>query len=350
MQSRVTTRLPSLSRKWKGKKDQQTSPSQDKPYITTPSRSRASSVKSPSIAESRFDLAHRRDAPLPPTPSQSGHLEASHHEESDSIDLLEAPEDAIFKQRPRSPARTPLLPPVMALKEVDQPVQSPLQSPSIADPSSAPQSPFDSPSFYSGLPSPPLSAKPSTASFHRRPVVPSAEIPPIRLAEIQDEWAIKLGHFDFTIEPKPYSLSNPVALPDCQRLRDDWSAARRGFGRHLAHAAETHGTSSKIFRLTEEKWATIDATWKQNYHDALESMRKASIEALHSQAQSPTQGPPSPTALPSSPVVSKFPEASIIGPMERAPSIIQKPSKKRAFWKFLQGVLPSSVAFGRSQA
>ena len=264
----------------------------------------------------------------------------------DDLDGYEAPEAL---------ARTPLLPPVMAmLRTTDEPVQSPLQSPKVADSPNTSWNPMDSPSVYSGLPSPPLSTKPSISSFHHRAIVPSAEIPPIRLAEPQDEWALKLGHANFTIYPEPYLPASPPDAAACKKLRTDWDTAGCEFTKHLARTGEHYSTTSKVYQLTEEKWSALNATWKRYYEQTLASIAPESQEALEfSQHSLHEPAPPAKMPLISS-QGEKFPkvgELGIVGPMQQAkPVLAQRPSRKRAFWKFLQGVLPSSVAFGRAQA
>ena len=357
IQSRVSMRFPSLSRKLKSLKEQRKSSAADTGFDSTLTRSRASSMKSPSVLDVKVDPFDRHDLPMPPTPSRSVTLDASQHESSDPADSTEPADEAEDDARPKSLARTPLLPPVMAIATHEKPIQSPLQSPTILDAPSVPQSPYECSSPYNGLPSPPLSTKPSVASFHHRPIIPSSEIPSIRLAEPQDEWAAKLGHFNFTIEPAPYVPMAPTTIADCRRLRAEWETARCNYVKHLARAAEIHGTTSTVYRCTEEKWATINATWKQNHEQALASVPQLSQDDLEASQHESDQGPLPLAKLPSFNGLQsegKFPkacEAGIVGPMEQIrPCALARPSRKRAFWKFLQGVLPTSVAFGRSQA
>ena len=358
IQSRLSARFPSLTRKWKNIKDQRSSSIPDSVYDSTKSRSRASSMKSPSILDVKSDPLDRPDVPMPPTPSQSCTLEGSLHEEPDLAESTESLRDHEEDARPQSLTRTPLLPPVLALMTNDQPIQSPLQSPTIADSTSLPQSPFESTSPYSGLPSPPLSTKPSITSFHRRPIIPSSEIPSIRLAEPQDEWSSKLGHFNFTIEPQPYTPATPMTIAACKCLRADWDAASQHYVQHLARAAEIHGTTSTVYRHTQDKWATINDTWKRNYEHSLTLVPRVSQEPPQaSQHQEPLPVAASLAKLPSlngPQSDGKFPKAGengFVGPMPQGPPVASpRPSRKRVFWKFLQGVLPSSVAFGRSQA
>ena len=358
IQSRLSARFPSLTRKWRTIKDQRSSSVTESAYDSTKSRSRASSMKSPSILDVKSDPLDRPDVPMPPTPSQSCTLEESLHEELDQDDFLERPRNDDDDARPQSLTRTPLLPPVLALKTDDNPVQSPLQSPTIAGSTSLPQSPFESPSPYNGLPSPPLSTKPSITSFHHRPIIPSSEIPSIRLAEPQDEWAFKLGHFNFIIEPQPYTPATPMTFAACRALRADWDTANQHYIQHLARAAEVHGTTSTVYRHTQDKWATINDMWQRNYEHSLSLVPRISPEPP--QASQHQESLPTPASLAKLPSIDgpqsdgKFPKAGengIVGPMQQdRPIAPQRPSRKRVFWKFLQGVLPTSVAFGRSQA
>ena len=361
--SRSSFRFPSsLTRKLTSSKDrkgQRSCSSPDSAHESIASRSRASSLRSPSLLDTRTDSLERRDIQMPITPNQSFVAEShddAHGSVDDVSDLPYANEDEDEDEAPEALARTPLLPPVMAmLRTTDEPVQSPLQSPKIADSPDMPRNPFESPSIYNGLPSPPLSTKPSISSFHHRAIIPSAEIPPIRLAEPQDEWALKLGHANFTIFPEPYLPTCPASVTTCKKLRADWDTARCEFMKHLARTGEHYSTTSKVYQLTEEKWSTLDTAWKRYHEQALTSIIPESQEALELSLASLHE--PAPVAkIPSiSGPGGKFPKVGdlgIVGPMQQAKPVVppQRPSRKRAFWKFLQGVLPSSVAFGRTQA
>jgi hypothetical protein len=320
------------------------------------SRSRASSLRSPSVLEGKVDH-ERRDMTVPPTPNQSGSLE--HLGEDEALNEMQAEEE--MEESEEKPieivARTPLLPPVLAKEPSIEELQSPLQSPNVDDTPSNPQSPFDSPNPYSCLPSPPLSTRPSVASFHHRAILPSSEIPVIRLADPPDEWAVKLGHANFTIAPEPYLPTAPINQAACRRLRSDWDVARQNFAQHLKRTGDVYNTNSKTYRLTEEKWASIEATWKSYLDQAI-----ASVPVRPPFPQNSSNRLSGEEAKMASKVVTldvtkckaKFPKPGkrgIVGPMEQAkPVIHHRPYGKRSFWKFLQGVLPTSVAFGRSQA
>ena len=350
--TRFGTRFPALSRKWKSRKEARKSSLPDSIHESIVSRSRASSMRSPSLLDARTESIERRDPPIPSTPALS-FVEDRYEDPPCTPDRNEqnsnddAPEDA-----PEALARTPLLPPVMAmLRTSDPPVQSPLQSPSIAE-SPKGANPFDTPSLCNGLPSPPLSTKPSISSFHHRAIVSASDIPPIILAEPNDEWSFKLGHANFTIFPEPY-IPSSMTLDACKLHRADWDAARQSFLKHLARTGEHHGTTSKIYHLTEEKWASVDAIWRRNHEEVVLSACHQSQEGLDLSQPSLQELAPM-TKIPSiygPNSDGKFPkigEEGIVGPMEQVKPIPQRSNKKRAFWKFLQGVLPASIAIGRA--
>jgi hypothetical protein len=355
MTARLGSRFPSLSRKWKSFRDQGTSLVAESFPEGCLSRSRANSSRAPSI-ESPVDAVDRRDFFIPPTPTQSFHEDLAEDAPSSPTSTSASTSASADDEDPsRALTRTPLLPPVMTVRAQEEPVQSPLQSPKIADSPTASHRALDSPQVI-GLPSPPLSSRPSITSFQPRPVMPPAEVPPMQLTDPQDEWSNKLGHANFTILPEPY-LPETFDLASCRRLRTDWEMARCNYAKHLARTAEHYNTTSKVHQLTEEKWAQIEARWKRNYELARSRATDGAGESI-ALARQPSLVEPSPlTKIPSisGPCSDgKFPklgDSGIVGPMTQIEPIPQpRPRRKRAFWKFLQGVLPSSVAFGRVHA
>ena len=360
MTSRFGTRFPSISRKWKSRTSSKTTSIADSLQETVVSRSRANSTRAPSLIDSIVEPTDRQDYPLPPTPTRSVFGEVREDIPVSPIDIQKA--NAPFEgdeNYEEGLATTPLLPPLLSQfpsKPADSWVQSPLQSPTVAEFSNV-HTPTE-PSGYPGLPSPPLSTRPSISSFHRRQLGPSAEIPQFLLADPHDEWANKLGHANFTIQPEPYVPTN-FDLSSCKQLRADWDTARCNYMKHLVRTGEHYSTTSKTYHLTEDKWAQIDAQWKRN--NKLTVSRAADLngeEALSlSHHSSLVVEPPAPLMkIPSlnGPMSEgKFPklgDEDIVGPMVRGKSPVpaRRTSRKRKFWKFLQGVLPSSVAFGRS--
>ena len=365
MTSRFGTRFPSLSRKWKARRDGKSASMVESFPEALISRSRANSTRAPSIIDSLVDFAERHDHHVLPTPRRSVSGDGLNSPPVSPIDIEKA--NASFHDEdeiPETLATTPLLPPMMAQFATgltDEPVQSPLQSPTIADPNLA-ESPtllhWSSPNpGTTGLPSPPLSTKPSIASFHRRQLLPSSEIPSMLLAVPQDEWANKLGHANFDIHPEPY-LPDVFDLATCQQFRADWDTARCNYMKHLARTGEHYSITSKVYQLTEEKWAQTDAVWKRNNELTLSrtAERDEHSTALCKQTSIPQETCPAPMKMPSingPRSEGKFPkigDIGIVGPMAQdKPMPKCRPSRKRAFWKFIQGVLPGAVAFGRGQ-
>ena len=348
LSSRFTGRFPSIAKKLRGRRENRSSSVTGSMHGTIGSRSRASSPRAPSI----FDWNDVMDSPAS---QESIDLDM---ETSMKVDE-EAEDDDLFVEVDRGASRTPLLPPVLTLKREEQ-IQSPLQSPSVDASPSLPQSPYESPNTFKYLPSPPLSTKPSVASFHHRTILPSAEIPIINLSETQDEWSTRLGHGNFTIAPEPYQLQAPVTLVSCQRLKADWELARSNFRLHIERTGQVYSETSKTYYLTQAKWNEINLKWRSCYEQALGDIPSISQEALqasfHSQDNS-NNNTSSADTTPSSPITSskegKFPTlaaSGIVGPMEQVKPMITstRGCRKRSFWKFLQGVWPSG-GFGMSQ-
>ena len=106
-------------------------------------------------------------------------------------------------------------------------------------------------------------------------------------------------------------------LQTCGRLREDWESARSAYLRQAARIREHHGPTSETFRLTEQKWAEIDAKWRANQEKA---NQKAEVSAHSPQFQplAEAQAVSSMPALNDPQRPSKFPavdEAEIVGPM-----------------------------------
>lgn len=357
--TRFGSRLPSLSRKWRHKRAGNSSSMDDS--SPEPRLSRANSTRASSVAGSCIELAEPQDNQLPPTPARSIFSDDTIDPYVSTIDVQKAnaPKD---EEETEAKASTPLLPPIMAqfpLHIKDVPFQSPLQSPTVAQspttadhelpfsantPLQTPQSP--------GLPSPPLSTKPSISSFQRQrslsQLLPSSEIPPIVIADHTDEWSNWLGHANFTIQPEPY-LPDHFDLASCKRLRSDWDLARCSYAKHIMRTGEHYGYTSKIYRLTEQKWAGIDALWKRNCDLSISRTADNGFEAELSRSQGSIAEPAPLVNLPSlhgPRSEGKFPklgDENIVGPMEQVASQPQqrRPSRKAGFFKFLHNVLPS---------
>jgi len=335
--------------------------------------SRANSSRAPSFVSATLESNKPHGYPLPPTPTTSARDEGFDDFNGAFIDghkrLSEHQEEAEDQAKPT----TPLLPPIMTELpgHADIPYQSPLQSPTVADPDapSVLNSPLPTPRI-AGLPSPPLSNKPSTASFQRQrgctPVIPSSEIPPLAITESDDLWAQELGHANFTIHPEPYEPVEPD-VEACRQLRANWEAARYNFAKHLMRTGDNHGTTSKTYHLTEEKWAEIDSIWKRNTEACIAYVSASGPESVTSLSQSEVIAEPPPLikmpSLNGPKSEGKFPvlgDEGIVGPMEvvASPLLLQQqaqqqqqpPRKKRklGFFRWMQGVWPAGVGvFGR---
>lgn len=250
-------------------------------------------------------------------------------------------------------ATTPLLPPLLVnCRNDDLPTSSPLQSPTVADTSlSQAPTPVGTPPLRA-YPTPPLSSKPSIASFKgpRNGYFTSAEIPPLMLTKQDDKWANQLGHANFTILPEPY-VPEVCTADSVKDLMDDWTQARHNYAKHQVRTAEHYGVTSKHYLLTEQKWSEIDGQWKAN-HDLAKSHAVAIGQEL--EPTSPTEpGPLSKMPTLNDPKsIGKFPklgDEDIVGPMQQAAALLPKaPSRKRAFFKFLSDLRFPGTLRGRS--
>ncbi|KAK6600672.1 hypothetical protein H4I95_07654 [Botrytis cinerea] len=258
-------------------------------------------------------------------------------------------------------AGTPLLPPLMTdvLANAQFKMQSPLQSPSVADssdPMSGTNTPIDFITTYQlpGIPSPPLSTKPSISSFHRSTIrsnyiIPSSEIPTILIAEENDEWANKLGHANFVIHPEPY-VPETFDLEACRQLRADWDLARCNYTKHVVRTGEHYGVTSKTYKLTEEKWAQIDLQWMKNNELTIATTAQSSTDAFATLKHNTLGNSSSSNVMTKIPSLNdprsegKFPQLGdedIVGPMVQAAAQLRRnPSKKAKLLRFLTDKFP----------
>ncbi|KAH7389297.1 hypothetical protein DE146DRAFT_159293 [Phaeosphaeria sp. MPI-PUGE-AT-0046c] len=351
---KLERRFPSLSRKVRDRNSTLSRVSRS----ATPSR--APSTCSGSIAgsvrhASAIDLSDNfTPVPTPAVASREDLADSS--PTSMAIDVgkanaLEIDPEQIDNERYAS---TPLLPPLMVnCRNDDLPTSSPLQSPTVADvTNSIVATPMGTPPVRAYA-TPPLSSKPSVASF-KGPrsgyVVASSDIPPIMLADPNDKWANALGHANFTILPEPY-VPETCHAQSVRQLMDDWQQARNNYAKHQVRTAEHYGATSKYYLLTEQKWAEIDAEWKKN-HDLAKSHAVAIGQELE------PSSPMEPEPLSKMPTLNdpksqgKFPklgDEDIVGPMSQISPLFQKPpSKKRAFFKFLTDLRFPGALLGRS--
>ncbi|KAI4182769.1 MAG: hypothetical protein LQ346_006489 [Caloplaca aetnensis] len=364
---RFGSRMPSLSRKWRQRKAGNISIITQS-FSERPSRANSirAASRTPSMANSIVETDVQEYLPVTPARSVSGHRGADSPVTPIDTHLANAcDEDSENEVQ----ATTPLLPPMMVnlpsfAKEA--PYQSPLQSPTVADRESvtACHTPTETPQQRS-LPSPPLSTKPSVSSFHRQRALsysnltPTADIPPLPMVAVPDPWTDSLGHANFTIVPEPY-LPTQFDVEACKQLRTDWEMARRNFSKHLMRTSEHYGPTSRIHKLTESKWAGIDAEWKRNSDVCLARTAQNGYEHALSQSQSSVAEPAPLAKLPSlngPKSEGKFPnigDQGIVGPMDVAASQAQQQqqqrrSTKRSFFRFLQEVFhpPNVNLFGR---
>ena len=334
--TRIVERLPSISKRWKDRKAGLTiSTSGSKSVPTSRAASRSSSLNGSTRLITEF---RGIQPPLTPARSEKDCDLELFSPSPLSIDVEKANEDPIDRE---ALASTPLLPPILDLKTKQEPVQSPLQSPTVADPkrafsfastpTSTPQTP--------GMPTPPLSAKPSVSSI--RHVHASHQAKPVDMSylgitDVDDEWSCKLGHANYIIEPEPY-MPEVCDAEACRRLLEDWELARRNFLKHQVRTGEHYGTTSKTYKLTNQKWTEIDARWKTNHSLAVAT---AAQSGYTPEANTPTE----PTPLIKMPALNdpngqgKFPklgDEDIVGPMVQIAAQMQRrPSRKDTFLKF----------------
>ena len=361
--SRLGTRFPSLSKRWKHK----SAAGPQLSIITHADHvgSRTGSAGSAQLISPALSAISKHESYLPPSPVRTNFEDSFNDALSSALELDKPASQAIEEQ---GHARTPLLPPLMMdFSNNAPPIQSPLQSPSVADTATSPASttPISTPQLFS-LPSPPLSTKPSLASMQQRSragtmTIPPAEIPPMQLLdEPVDELSRRLGHANFKIDPEPY-LPDAKDIESYRRLRVDWDVARYNYGKHLARTGENFGATSNIYMWTQEKWAAIDAEWKR-HNDTMARLVEPMIIRLSDSDTDQGNSTTSSAVLekPISKVIvpqiddpsGKFPrlgDEDIVGPMAFAPNRSQQAdvespmenrgSRKRSFFKFISDIL-----------
>jgi len=211
------------------------------------------------------------------------------------------------------------------------------------------------------MPSPPLSTKPSFSSFHRsginRPghLVPSSEIPPILIADPNDEWANKLGHANFTVYPEPY-LPERYDLEACRQMRANWDLARCNYTKHLVRTGEHYGVTSKTYKLTEEKWVATDAIWRRNNELTIAYTVESGSDPFATLKHTTLGDAGDSNIMTKIPSLNdprsegKFPQLGdedIVGPMVQVAAQLQRsPSKKAKILKFFAEKFPRNL--GRS--
>ncbi|KAJ5947069.1 hypothetical protein N7466_000084 [Penicillium verhagenii] len=348
--SRISSHISTMSTRWKSKRS---SGSPERDVFPDDLRSRANSAASSALTSPTMGPINRIDS-IPPSPARTIFEERISDSGARPIDITRA--NSLSQDDNDGQATTPLLPPFMGedpTSAIASRVQSPLQSPSVADVSvtDLPKYVICSESRFAGIPSPPLSSRPSIASMSRPRAsttsrIVSGEVAPFMLSDPNDEWANKLGHANFTIQPEPYEPST-CNLDNFHLFRADWDLARCNFAKHLVRTGEHYGTTSNIFKLTGEKWEFLNRQWRMQ-HDALLNQLEMIDGVALTLTQSNLHRCEQEVRIPRLHDNDKFPEMGdedIVGPMSVAPAAETrgfcrtKSLKKRNFFKFFQDLV-----------
>ncbi|KAK2781891.1 hypothetical protein FQN52_001291 [Onygenales sp. PD_12] len=349
--SRISTRFTSMSSKWKQKPGPDTASVLEKYDESLRSRanSATSTLVSPTVSSMSIRQGHSS-----PSPARTVFEDRLNEAGVPPIDIDKANRDSITEIEPK--ATTPLLPPLMMnLPSGDDIslVHSPLQSPSVADVTDSSLPPTSHNSLDTTrptcLPSPPLSTQPSLSSISHQLHMARAQVPdlsPVAMPDSNDEWSDKLGHANFTIRPEPY-VPDTRTIQTFEEHRSSWELARFNYAKHLVRIGEHYGVTSNIYRLTEEKWETVDAQWRENHDQLVAGLEDAHGNPLY--LCQPNIHPSEAIKIPKLDDKGKFPDLGdedIVGPMSVAPSP-QPPTsptgkRKRPFFKFLQDLFCSS--------
>ncbi|EGD93826.1 hypothetical protein TESG_01358 [Trichophyton tonsurans CBS 112818] len=305
--SRISTRFSSLSSKWK----QQTKPSSIADTVATRDRyedsprSRANSATS-ALASPAASLISARQSLCAPSPARTTFEERLNEAGVAGLDIERANQQ--FDGEPERHVRTPLLPPVMMdLPHIDrdQHIDSPLESPSIA------------------------------------PVADSRDTDSPPITSISD-----LGHANFTIYPEPYvpEICDREAL---NNFRANWELARCNYAKHLARTDEHYGSTSHIYKLTEEKWVSVNSQWKNSYNHVIANLEDGNGNRLSLSPSEVLHCSQDAVKIPGLHDKNKFPELGdedIVGPMSVGPGLQHCRSSddrilsKKSILKFLNGL------------
>ncbi|KAK7903537.1 hypothetical protein LTR67_001557 [Exophiala xenobiotica] len=339
---RLSTKLGSMRRRWRNRSAVEPRLSIIT-HLNSPA-SRSDSISSSQILSPALSAISKHESLLPSSPAVQRASQTSLELETEPIPIEQTPEEDDEEQ---VQATTPLLPPVLAeICKKEEPIQSPLQSPSIAPTSAIMSSRTSMDTSLSCLPSPPLSTKPSMVSMHNRSRTntmtgcPILDIPPLQLLDdVDDLWAVRLGHANFTIHPEPYTPET-IDLDSYTEFRNNWDHARTNYAKHITRTAEHYGSTSKVFKLTEDKWSSIDDVWKRQHNlmrtalaPTLARLSDGDSEMQESTASSVVLEKPLTKVI--LPVIDdksgKFPElgdGEIVGPMSVArPRALTHPSR-----------------------
>lgn len=346
--SRINSHISTMSTRWKTRRP---SGSPERDAFADDLRSRANSAASSALASPVVSPVSRMDFHIPPSPARTVFEERISDSGARPIDITRA--NSLSQDDNDAPqATTPLLPPFMgdeSTSVVASRVQSPLQSPSVADVSDPVQYCLTSIPGRAGVPSPPLSSKPSVASITRSRAstsrTVSGDAAPFILSGPNDEWANKLGHANFTIQPEPY-VPATCDIDSFYQLRADWDIARCNFAKHLVRTGEHYGVTSSIYKLTGEKWESINREWRIQHETILSQL--GSVDGVALTLTQSHLHPCEQVRIPRLHDNDKFPEMGdedIVGPMTVAPATHitglcrSKSLKKRNFFKFFQDLV-----------
>lgn len=352
--SRINSHISNMSTRWMGRR---ASGSPERDGFADDLRSRANSAASSAFASPVVRPISRHEFQIPPSPARTIFEERVSDSGARPIDISRA--NSLSRDDNDIPqATTPLLPPFMgdeSTSVIASRVQSPLQSPSVADVSETAQYDVESlPGLtgVAGVPSPPLSSKPSVASIARQRAstvrTVSGDAPPFMLSDPNDEWANKLGHANFTIQPEPY-VPATCDLESFHQLRANWDIARCNFAKHLVRTGEHYGVTSNIYKLTGEKWEAINREWKMQHAAILNQLE--SIDGVALALTQSSMHPCEQVRIPRLHDDAKFPDLGdeeIVGPMTVAPAAElagfcgTRSVKKRNFFKFFQDLVSRS--------
>ncbi|EEH08855.1 conserved hypothetical protein [Histoplasma capsulatum G186AR] len=344
----LSHRFTSMSSKWRHKQKVDTAAAVLEKYDES-LRSRANSATSTLVSPAVSSLSIRQGHHSP-SPARAVFEERINEAGIAPIDVDMANRQSMERE---PNATTPLLPPLMVnLPNGDDisPAQSPLQSPSVAD--RANRNTID-PSRPTCLPSPPLSKQPSVSSMNGQLAgakCPAPYLSPVAMPDTDDEWSDKLGHANFTIRPEPY-LPAARTVEAFDEHWNNWELARYNYAKHLTRISEHYGATSNIYRLTEEKWDSVEARWRENHNQLVTSLEDGKgnpVSLLHKPDIHPVEA----IKIPHLDDKSKFPDRGdedIVGPMSVAPVLQQssypsgKSLRKRTLFKFLQDLFSPSI-------
>jgi hypothetical protein len=351
--TRISTRLSSMSSKWKQKQLSDTAAALER--YDESLRSRANSATSTLVSPAVSSIS-RRQSINSPSSARTAFEERLNEAGVAPLDIDKA--NKLSGPEPERHATTPLLPPMMVdlpNPDGDMALNSPLQSPTIAHTSmattnSSPASTSMALNKIGVLPTPPISAQPSLSSISRhqgppRPANADVMLPsPVSMDAPTDEWSHKLGHANFTIVPEPYipAICNGETLKE---HRASWETARCNLAKHLVRTGEHYGVTSNIYKVTEEKCEAINNQWRKTHnhvasnladrhrHDNtsilsgplhLRDVQTIKIPRLHDKEKFPDLG-----------------DEDIVGPMSVDPHptpLGQDKPRKRPFLKFFHDI------------